>query len=99
MSKLKYRAIIEDGRNEKCTDKELEALFGIFEHIMREHVSNAMPRASFDLADFPEAKVAGVDVFSLNIEHSSVGDSDQWNAVFEKGNGKKLKLYATLEPN
>lgn len=99
MSKLKYRAIIEDAQNEKCTDQELEALFGIFEHIMAEHVSNAMPKASFDLADFPEAKAAGVDVFSLTITHETAGGSDQWNAVFEKSNGKKLKLYATLERN
>lgn len=99
MSKLKYRAIIEDGRNEKCTDRELEALFGIFEHIMQEHVSNGAPSATFDLAAMPEAKEAGVDVFSLTITHETVGGADQWNAVFEKDNGKKLKLYATLARN
>ena len=35
MSKLFYKAMIEDVQNEKCTDAELEALLNAFEYTVK----------------------------------------------------------------
>lgn len=96
MSKLKYRAIIEDAQNHKCSDDELEAMFGIFELIMKGMMSSTEQKMTFNLTDFLLAKQHHVDDFVLTVQRTDEKGVENWTAVFER-NGKKLKIMASVE--
>lgn len=96
MSKLHYKAIIEDVQNEKCTDRELEALLDIFEYTIKRTATTLARKAWFDLNDFTTAKEHGINGFTLMLEKYTQAGAEQWKGTFEKS-GKKLKVLGTLE--
>jgi hypothetical protein len=96
MSKLHYKAIIEDVQNEKCTDRELEILLDIFTRTVKKTSVTLAWKAWFHLKDSSTAKAAGLGDFTLVLEKDTRYGAEQWRGVFERGH-KKLKVLATLE--
>ena len=97
MSKLTYKAMIEDIQNDRCTDAELEALLDTFETTVKRTATTLARKAWFNLADCATARHRGIDRFTLMLERQNVDGQEQWWGSFE-GIGKMLKVIGTLEP-
>ncbi len=98
MSKLFYKAMIEDIQHEKCSDAEVESLLNVFSSTVKRTATTLARKAWFELADFANTKKAGIDRFTLILERRNISGQEQWWGVFEEGR-KKLKIIATLEKN
>lgn len=98
MSKLFYKAMIEDVQNDKCTDKELEALLDAFEYTVKKMATTLARKAWFALEDYATSKQRGIDRFTLTLYKETVNGQEQWQGTFEYGS-KRLKIIATLERN
>ena len=96
MSKLFYKAMIEDIQNDKCTDAEIESLLDIYASTVKRMATTSARRSWFELEDFASAKVMKVNRFTLILERRTVSGQEQWWGTFEYGS-KKLKVIATLE--
>lgn len=96
MSKLFYKAMIEDIQNDKCTDAEIEALLDIFASTVKRTATTLARKAYFELEDFGTTKKRGINRFTLELERRNVSGQEQWWGTFEYGS-KKLKVIATLE--
>ncbi len=97
MSKLFYKAMIEDVQNEHCTGTEREVLLDVFEYTIQKMATTLARKAWYDLQDYATAKRYGIDRFTLLIEHKDVLGQEQWHGVFETGS-KRLQIIATLSP-
>lgn len=98
MSKLFYKAMIEDVQNDKCTDAEIENLVDIYASTVKRMATTPARKSWFELEDFASAKIAGVNRFTLMLERRKISGQEQWWGTFEYGS-KKLKVIATLEKN
>lgn len=98
MSKLFYKAMIEDVQNDKCTDAEIENLLDIYSNTVKRMATTLARKSWFELEDFASAKAAGVNRFTLILERRVILGQEQWWGTFEYGS-KKLKVIATLEKN
>lgn len=96
MSKLFYKAMIEDVQNDRCTDAEIEALLDVFENVTKKTATTLARKAHFNLSDFFNSKKRGIHNFILTLERREINGQEQWWGNFEYGN-KKLKVIATLE--
>lgn len=96
MSKLNYKAFIEDIRNDKCTDAEIENLLDIFEYAVKHTATTLASKAWFELKDFSTAKQRGVEGFTLTLERKNIDGQEQWYGDFEYGT-KNLKVIGSLE--
>lgn len=96
MSKLFYKAMIEDVQNEKCSDAELEALLDAFEYTIKKTATTLARKAWFELEDYATAKQRGIDRFTLTLERKQISGQEQWHGTFENGS-KKLKVIGCLE--
>ena len=95
MSKLFYKATIEDIQNDQCTEAEMENLLDIFESTVKRMATTLARKAWFELADYATAKQRGIDRFTLMVERREVSGQEQWYGTFENGS-KKLKIIGTL---
>lgn len=98
MSRLFYKAIIEDVQNDKCSDAEVDALLDIYAGTVKRTATTSARKAWFELGDFACAKVMGVNHFTLMLERRQIGGQEQWWGSFECDQ-KVLKVIATLERN
>lgn len=96
MSKLFYKAMIEDIQNDKCTDGEIEALMDVFAYTVKRMATTLARKSWFELEDFATSKKAGINRFTLALERRKVSGQEQWWGTFEYGS-KKLKIIGTLE--
>lgn len=96
MSKLFYKAMIEDIQNDKCTDAEIESLLDVFASIVKRSATTLARKSWFVLSDFADSKKHGIDRFTLMLECREVSGQEQWWGTFEYGS-KKLKVIAALE--
>ena len=96
MSKLHYKALIEDCVNDKCSTAEQEQLLAIYGSTVKRLATTLARKASYELADFAGAKEQGIDGFSLVIEKQEFNDGEHWVGVFKNGH-KNLKIIARLE--
>jgi hypothetical protein len=96
MSKIFFKAMIEDVRAEKCNDAEVEALLEVFEYSVKRMARMLARKAWFELADYSNASQSGIDRFTLMLERRMINGTEQWWGNFEYG-GKKLKVIGTLE--
>ena len=96
MSKLFYKAMIEDIQNDKCTDAELEALLDAFEYTVKKMATTLARKSWYVLEDYATSKQRGIDRFNLTLERRNVNGQEQWWGAFEYGS-KKLKIIGTLE--
>tara|TARA_B100001778_G_scaffold210154_1_gene173942 strand:+ start:607 stop:900 length:294 start_codon:yes stop_codon:yes gene_type:complete len=96
MSKLFYKAMIEDIQNDKCTDAELEALLDAFEYTVKKMAPTLARKSWYAMEDYATSKQRGIDRFNLTLERKDVLGQEQWHGAFEYGS-KKLKIIGTLE--
>ncbi|UXN07499.1 hypothetical protein [Bartonella sp. HY761] len=96
MSKLFWKAVINDVQNTACAPYEVEALLDSFEYTMKTMATTLARKAWYDLADYGTAKQSGIDGFTLMLERIKVLDTYQWVGNFENGN-KKLEVIGMLE--
>lgn len=96
MSKLFYKAMIEDIQHEQCTHKEIDNLLDIFTHTVKRTAVTLARKSWFQLGDFASAKKGGTERFTFTLERVDVRRTEQWWGTFECGH-KKLKVIATLE--
>lgn len=96
MSKLFYKAMIEDIQNDKCTDAEMEALLDAFEYTVKKMATTLARKSWYALEDYATSKQRGIDRFNLTLERRNVNNQEQWWGAFEYGS-KKLKIIGTLE--
>lgn len=96
MSKIFYKAMIEDVQNDKCSDAELEKLLDIYARTVKQMAITLAQKSWFELSDFASAKQLGVINFTLILERRKVHGQEQWWGTFESGT-KNLKVIATLE--
>lgn len=96
MSKIFYKAFIEDVQHEKCTEDEIALLIDIFNRTVKLLASTLARKAMFDLGDFRRAREQGLSCFGMTIERRDVSGREMWFGTFENG-AKKLKVIATLE--
>ena len=103
MSKLHYKAMIEDIQNDpkgsaskKCTDAELEALLDAFEYTVKKMATTLARKSWHALEDYATSKQRGIDRFTLMLERKNISGQEQWHGTFEYGS-KNLKIIGTLE--
>jgi len=96
VSKLHYKALIEDCVNDKCSTVEQENLLAIYGSTVKRLATTLARKACYELADFAGAKEQGIDGFSLVIEKQEFKDGEHWVGVFKSGY-KNLKIIARLE--
>lgn len=68
MSKLFYKAMIEDIQNEKCTDAKIEALLAAFDYSVKRTVTTLARKAWFALEDYATSKEREINRFPLMLE-------------------------------
>jgi len=66
MSKIYYKAMIEDMTSDQCTDREIECLLDHYQAVVKQ--VGLARTAFYDLADFPLALKYKVDKFKLKID-------------------------------
>ncbi|MBL0320059.1 MAG: hypothetical protein IPP74_12350 [Alphaproteobacteria bacterium] len=98
MSKLFYKAMIEDVQNNKCSEVEVENLLNFYEYAVKRMATTVARKSWFELRDFWNTKKNRINHFSLMIERVDILGQDQWWGTFEYNN-KSLKVKATLEKN
>ncbi len=94
MNRLIYKGFIEDVRNEKCTDQEIEKLIDVFEEAVNSMATTSAKKSFYDLKDFKETARAGVNLFTLNLEREPIKNYEKYTGYFECGK-KNLKVVAT----
>lgn len=94
MNRLIYKGFIEDVRNEKCTDQEIEKLLDVFEDAVNSMAATSAKKSFYDLKDFEGTERAGVNLFTLTLEREKVKSYKKYtgNFVYDK---KNLKVIAT----
>ena len=94
MNRLIYKGFIEDVRNEKCTDQEIEKLLDVFEDAVNSMAATSATKSFYDLKDFQGTERAGVNLFTLTLEREKVKNYEKYTGHFEHGH-KNLKVVAT----
>ena len=96
MSKLFYKAMIEDIRNEKCTEEEMAALLDAFTYTVKRTATTLARKSWFELKDYATAKQNKIERFTLMLERKDINGQEQWWGTFEYGS-KNLQVIGTLE--
>ena len=94
MNRLIYKGFIEDVRNEKCTDQEIEKLIDVFEEAVNSRAATSAKKSFYDLKDFKGTERAGVNLFTLTLEREPIKNYEKYTGYFECGK-KNLKVVAT----
>lgn len=95
MSKMYYKGIIEDVRNNACTEQELEILIHIFTNTVKKTAAALAKKAWFDLRDFHGTRESGIHNFTLCLDREDHKGKDHWRGTFEN-NDKKLIVFGHL---
>ena len=93
MSKLFYKAVIQEVKNIRCTDREVELLLDIYGRIIKKLATTLARKAYYELADF--RFVSEVKDFCLEIEKENA-ISDRYIGVFKDGL-RTLEVVAVLK--
>lgn len=93
-NRLIYKGFIEDVRNEKCSDLEIEKLLDVFEEAVKSMAETPAKKSCYDLEKFEGTDRAGVNAFTLTLERKKVKNVEQYNRYFESYH-KNLKVVAT----
>ena len=93
-NRLIYKGFIEDVRNEKCSDQEIEKLLDVFEEAVNSMAETPAKKSYYDLGIFDGTKRAGINLFTLTLEREKAGNLEKYTGHFECG-GKNLKVMAT----
>ena len=84
---------IEDARNERCSDKEIEKLFDVFTKSIGYFSSDVDEKSWGDLRDFFKLEKSDICNFSLKIHRGKKGGIFHYVGEF-KSDSKNLKIFA-----
>jgi hypothetical protein len=90
------KAIIEDLQVKNCEQKQVDALLNCYEGVVKRMAAMLVRTATFETDDFYRASERGIAGFTIKIEKTHYGDTDQWWGVFTKGD-QEVKAMATLD--
>ena len=93
MSKLFSKAVIQEVKNIRCTDIEVEILLDIYSRTVKRMATTLARKAYYELIDFKNSDE--VNGFSLEVEKENA-ISDHYIGVFKDGL-RTLKVMAVLE--
>lgn len=93
MSKLFYKAVIQEVKNIRCTDREVELLLDIYGRTIKKLATTLARKAYYELADF--RFVSEVKDFCLEIKKENA-ISDRYIGVFKDGL-RTLEVVAVLK--
>lgn len=93
-NRLIYKGFIEDVRNEKCSDLEIEKLLDVFEEAVKSMAETPTKKSFYDLKDFQGTEHAGVNLFTLTLEREQVKNYEKYTGYFVCDK-KNLKVVAT----
>lgn len=97
MSKIYWKATIEDIHNTNCSEIETELLIDLFIHTYKHMATTSARKAYYELKDFAlYSRREYLEDFILWIERTTVEGVDQWIGNFENGD-KKLYILGMLE--
>jgi len=93
MSKLFYKAVIQEVKNIRCTDREVELLLDIYSRTVKRMATTLARKAYYELIDFKNSNE--VNGFSLEVEKENA-ISDRYIGVFKDGL-RTLEVVAVLK--
>ena len=93
MNNLIYQGIVEDIRNDKCSDNEIEQFLEVFTKAVGYFTDDLSEKYWKNLNDFSDSNKSEISNFSLKIQKKPKGSVFQYVGEFELGN-KNLKIYA-----
>lgn len=93
-NRLIYKGFIEDIRNDKCTDQEIEKLLDVFEKTVNSMSETPAIKSYYDLDRIEGTKSANVASFTLILEREKIKNHEKYTGYFEFGH-KNLKVIAT----
>ena len=93
MNNLIYQGIVEDIRNDKCSDGEIEKLLEVFTRAIDYFTSDLSEKYWENLNDFFDSNKSEISNFSLKIQKKLKGSVFQYVGEF-KLEAKNLKIYA-----
>lgn len=100
MQRLIYQGFIEDVRNEKCTDQEIEKLIDVFEEAAEKFLNKEMTQTSekifLNMIDFKEAKENGIENFDFTLEITKIENGKKFTSKFCDGR-KNFKVIANVK--
>ncbi|MDA9231168.1 hypothetical protein N9O56_01185 [Rickettsiales bacterium] len=93
MSNLIYKGIVEDIRNDKCSDGEIEKLLEIFTKAIGYFTSDINEKSWDNLENFSISNQCEVTNFSLKISRKKKNGIFHYIGAF-KSDSKNLKIFA-----
>ena len=93
MNNLIYQGIVEDIRNDKCSDSEIEQLLEVFTIAIGYFTNDLSEKYWENLNDFSDSDNSEISNFSLKIHKKPKGSVFQYVGEF-KADTKNLKIFA-----
>ena len=92
---LYYKVIIDDFKNNGCSEEEKSSLIEVFKSIPKTMSISLARESNYDLKDFYNSKNRGIDKFTLISKRSTLEDSEYFTGQFKSGK-KQLEVTAYL---
>jgi hypothetical protein len=93
MNNLIYQGIVEDIRDDKCSDREIEQLLEIFTKAISYFTNDLLEKYWENLNDFFDSDNSKISSFSFKIQKKPKGSVFQYIGEF-KADTKNLKIFA-----
>ncbi len=93
MNNLIYQGIVEDIRNDKCSDGEIEKLLEVFTSAISYFTNGLSEKYWENLSDFFDSDDSDIFNFSLKIQKERKGSRFRYIGEF-KLDSKNLKIFA-----
>ena len=93
MNNLIYQGIVEDVRNDKCSDNETLKLLETYTRAISHFTDDTSEKYWENLNDFFDSDNSGISNFSLKIHKNPKGSVFQYVGEF-KADTKNLKIFA-----
>jgi len=96
-NRLIYKGLIEDVRNEKCSDLEIEKLLDVFEEAVKSMAETPAKKSFYDLKDFKETARAGLNLFTLTLEREPIKNYEKYTGHFECGKKNLMDKISSFD--
>ena len=93
--KLYYQIIIDDFKNNGCSEAEKNSLIQFFRSLIKNMAISHAHESHYKLEDFSSSKNSGVDGFSLVMKRTDLENSEYFVGEFKSGE-KYLEVTAYL---
>jgi hypothetical protein len=93
--KLYYQIIIDDFKNNGCSEAEKNALIQFFRSLIKNMAISHARESHYELEDFSSSKNSGIDKFSLVMKRTQLDTAEYFVGEFKSGE-KYLEVTAYL---